>query len=412
MKAHAMPSLSVALRIGLFASACLALRAEDPDLLFQRARNLPPELRDDARELCFQALKDHPDYDEVRVHLARLYAWDHRYREAREQLRLILGPRPGNLEAREVAVDVELWSDQLEAGLRLCNEGLGSAPVGPAAGLLWRKARILKALGDLPGAYAAVQAALVLDPGLQEARLLRLDLKELLQRDKVALVYTRDTYSRTFQPWNTGSLTLGHHFDGGTVLARATRAERFGAQGTQAELEAYPHLSDHTYAFLNLGRSSSFMFPSTSGAAELYHNFPRGIEASLGLRYLDYQGTTVTVYTGSVGVYAGNALYSLRLNDTPGAAGSSLSGTLSGRWYLEDADTYGYVTVGDGFSQDLLAFNPQAFRLRSRNGSAGFQKRLARRWVLSAGLAFERQEYFPALFQNHVTTTIGIEMRF
>ena len=398
----------------LFAGTALTLRAEDPDALFLQARQLPKARREEARELCLRALKDHPAYDEVRVHLARLYAWDERYDEARAQLRLILQPRPGNLEAREVAIDVEVWSDRPEEALRLCNEGLAlEAPAArDTAVLLWRKARVLKRLGDLEGACHAIQVAVTVDPGFTEARLYREDLQQLRQRDKASLTFSRETYSQTFLPWTTGSLTLGHHFDPGTVLARVTRAERFSDRGTQMELEAYPHLFDHTYAFLNVGRSTSFMFPTTSAAAEIYHNFPHGIEASLGCLYLDFTGSKVTVRTGSFGVYAGNALYSLRLYETPSVAGASLSEALSGRWYFSDADSYAYLKVSSGFSQDLLAWSPQVFTLRTRSGSAGLQKLVGRRWIFSGGFTFERQEYFPAEFQNHLTTTVGVQVRF
>ena len=196
------------------------------------------------------------------------------------------------------------------------------------------------------------------------------------------------------------------------MLARATRAERFSDWGNQFELEAYPHLFAHTYAFLNVGKSSSFMFPSTSGVAELYHNFPHGFEASLGAHYLDFSGSTVTVYTGSFSVYTGNSLYIIRMYETPSVAGASLSGALTWRYYFADADSYVYLKGGTGFSQDLLAWSPQIFTLRSRSASAGFQKLVGRRWLFSGGFTFERQEYFPAEFQNHVTTTVGVDLRF
>ena len=399
--------------LGLVAGVVFALRAEDPDALFLQARSLPRARRGEARELCLRALRDHPAYDEVRVHLARLYAWDDRYDEARAQLRLILGPRPGNLEARDVAIDVEVWSDHLPEALRLCHEGLAlDLPRRDAARLLWRKARVLRRLGDLDGAHGATQAALTLDPGLSEARLLQADLAQQRRRDKVALTYSEDTYSRTFLPWHTGSLTYGHHFDPGTVLARVTRAERFSDRGTQVELEGYPHLFNHTYAFLNVGRSSSFMFPSTSGAAELYHNFHHGVEASLGALFLDFPGSKVTVYTGSFGVYAGDGLYGLRLYETPSVAGASLSGALSARWYLSDADSYVFLKASDGFSQNLLTWSPQSFTFHTRSGSAGLQRLVGRRWVWSGSFTWERQEYFPAEWQTHLTTTIGVEYRF
>ena len=388
------------------------LGAEDPDALFLQARQLPKARREEARALCRKALEGHPDYDEVRVYLGRLLTWDDRYAEARKEFAYVLERRPEDLDAREAAIDLEAWSDHPEAGLRLCDQGLGKGESADDAVLLCRKARLLRSLDDLHGAYACVQAALTMNPNLQPARLLREDLKEKLQRSKVGLDYTRDEFSQTFQPWNLEAVTLGHHFDFGTVLARATQAQRFGAMGSQFELEAYPHLFEKTYAFLHLGYSQQFMFPTTAAAADIYHNFPAGIEASLGFNYMDFTGSKVTVYSGSLGKYQGNALYTLRLNRTPSAIGASLSGSISGRWYQDDADTYGDCTVGTGFSPTQVPSSPQALNLRSRHVSLSYQKRLGHAWLASAGIAWEHQEYYPTLFQTHMTYDLGVEIKF
>jgi len=320
------------------------------------------------------ALEGHPDYDDVRLHLARLWAWDGRYDEARAEVRYILERRPGNLEAREAALDVEVWSDHPHEALRLCAEGLALAP---SAQLLYRKARILKSLEDRDGAYAAAQSALVLDPNHQGARQLRDDLKELLRRSKVALDYGYETYSAAFTPWRTESLTLGHRFPLGSVLARVNRARRFDAWGTQMELEAYPRRLDGTYAYLNAGRSTDFMFPSRSAGAQLYHNFQGGIEGSLGFRYLDFSGSTVTIQVGTVGWYHGDGFYSLQLFRTPSAIGSSLSGSLKARWYFEGADSWYEVSGGTGLAPDYLAWSDQVVKIRAQHLTANLQKRLS-----------------------------------
>lgn len=383
--------------------------AEDPDVLFAKARSLPKAQREEARALLRQALEGHPDYDDVRIHLARMYAWDSRYDEARKELDHVLTRRPGNEEARDVAIDVAVWSDHPHEGLRLCAAGL---ELHPSARLLYRKARILKSLDDKPGAYASVEAALVLSPNDQDARLLRDDLKELMQRDKVSYTYSRDTFSQEFSPWEMHSLTLGHHFDGGTVLARMNRALRFGEWGDQMELDAYPHLFEGTYAYLNTGRATGSFFPSTTYGGQLYHNFKGGIEASLGFRYLDFSGSTVTFYTGTFGKYQGNAFYTLTLNFTPSAVGSSLSGSLAGRWYFDDADSWFNLSAGTGFSPDLVAWSSQVVKERAANLSASVQKRLRRTWIISGGASLSREEDLPYTYLRHWTFTVGLEKRF
>ena len=95
--------------LSLLLVAGAARAQEDSDTLFARARSLPREQRSQAEALCLQALERSPGYLDVRIHLARLYAWDGRYADARAQLRQVLEQQPGNLEARETAIDVEAW---------------------------------------------------------------------------------------------------------------------------------------------------------------------------------------------------------------------------------------------------------------------------------------------------------------
>ena len=237
-------------------------QAQDSDSLFEQARSLPKERREEARALCRKALERSPGYDDIRIHLARLHAWDSQYDDARREIRIVLARNPKNGEAREVAIDIEVWSDHPHEALRLCDEGMGLDPRNP----LWpyRKARVLRSLKDYLGALNAAQAALQLDPNHQPSRLLREDVNQLNQRSKVSLVTTYETYNQTFNPWKTVALALGHRFDLGTVILRTNRATRFDTWGTQVEVDAYPHLTDGTYAYLNLGHSGDSIFPSSS----------------------------------------------------------------------------------------------------------------------------------------------------
>jgi YaiO family outer membrane protein len=120
----------------------------------------------------------------------------------------------------------------------------------------------------------------------------------------------------------------------------------------------------------------------------------------------------VTIYTGSIGKYYGNGLYTLRLNSTPSNVGSSLSGALSARFYQDDADTYITASVGMGVSPDQPAWSTEVFHLHSRKASLGLQKRLDRVWIFSAGTGWERQEYMTGLFRIHWTYSMGLERRF
>lgn len=388
----------------------LAAQSADPDVLFRQALDLPRDRREEAKALCRKALEGHPDYHDVRIQLARMEAWDGRYEEARREIGYVLKRQPGNLEAREAAMDFEVWADRETEALRLCNEGLALDPA--SLPLHRRRARLLKATGDLERAQMETEVVLAAVPDDQAMRLLRDDLRELRQRSKVTLSYTYDHFSETFEPWRQYGLGVGHRFDFGSVNVNFNRAWRFGSWGSQYEVEAYPHLGEGTYAWLEAARSTDSIFPKFRDGAEVFHNFSHGIEASLGFRHLHFDGSQVTLYTAMGAKYLGNALYALRIYVTPGTSGTSKSGSLSGRWFGSDPDNYLNASVGTGYSPDYFPWAASVLTMHSRSASLGGQRKLARAWLGSAKLAWSRQEYLPDTWRTDMTYDASLTYRF
>ncbi len=388
-----------------------AASAEDPDALFRQALKLSAkETREEARALCRRALAIAPGYQEVRVHLARLHAWDGQYDAARAAIAEVLARQPDDVEAHEVLADVEWWAGRPAAALAACDAGLALRP--RSVGLLFRKARLLRSGGDQAGALQAALAALEVDPDHQPSRRLRDDLKELERRSRIGLAVTLDTFDRSYSPWWLVSVAATHRFDPGTVIVRVNRAERFGDSGYQAELDAYPRLRDGTYAYLNVGGSDAAVFPALRAGAELYQALPGGFEASLGARHLRFTGSTVTVWTGSLSLYRGDWLLTLRPSLTPGAAGSALSGSLQARYFLDEGDSFLSVTAGFGVSPDQATPTAEILQLRSQRAGLAAQKRLGRAVVIGAEAGLERQELTSGGWRLHGTFTLSCERRF
>jgi YaiO family outer membrane protein len=410
MTRSVMKNLSISFMLLAGAAFPAPGQSVDPDVLFRQALALPKDQRPEAEALCRQALADHPDYHDVRIQLARYYAWDDQYDAARREIRYVLERQPENLEARGVAIDIEVWADRPQAALAVCDQGLALAPAD--LDLHYRKARILRTLGDLAGAQAQAETVLAARPEDTPARLLLEDVKELRRRSKVSLDYTYDTFNKTFSPWRQISLALGHRFDLGSVIATVDRADLFDTWGTQYELEAYPHLCEGTYAWLNYGRSTDSIFPQRNHGAEVYHSFNGGVEASLGYRHMDFSSSNVTLYTAMGGKYLGNALYSLRLYVCPSDTGTSTSGTLSGRWFGSDPDNYINASVGYGFSPDYVAYAAAVVTMHSRNASLGGQTRLGRIWLGALKVSWADQEFLPDDYRTDWTIDSTLTYRF
>ncbi len=384
---------------------------EGVDEQFARARRLAFDgKRAEAIELCRAALLRSPNYHDIRILIGRIHAWEGRYEEGRSELQHVLRSEPSHLDGRVALVDLELWSDHPRTAITLCEEGLALRPAQPL--LLFRKARAQKALGAYPEALVTARQALAADPGLYDARQLIENLAELAQRSKLSLNGTYDRFDRTFEPWWMTSLSLSHRFDAGSLIGRINRASRFGDTGHQLEVDAYPRWQDGTYFYLNAGFSEASIFPHRRYGAEIYHNFPRGIEGSVGLRQLRFAASTVTIYTGSLGKYWGDYLFNLRANDTPSSIGTSFSGSASVRRYFGDGENHLTFNVGSGVSPDQPNPNAEILNLRSRKASLAAQGWIHRRFILSGSLAYEKQEIGQGVERAQTTLGVGLEWRF
>ena len=185
--------------------------------------------------------------------------------------------------------------------------------------------------------------------------------------------------------------------------------DRAGAQG---EIDAYPRISERVYAYANLGVSGSDIFPRLRYGGELYGNFARGIEASGGFRRLEFDDEGVTLWTGSVGKYAGNYYASARPFVTRRDGETAVSGTLLVRRYFSGPRSFATLVVGAGSAPSEA---PLAFELRRADsqrvgvyGTTPLRGPLAVRW--SAG--WEREELTSVDTRTRISTGIGAELRF
>lgn len=408
---HLAPLTLALLGLPLGAQVATAPALEGVDELFAKARQLAfAGQRTKAIGLCRAALQRSPDYHDIRILIGRIHAWERRYDEGRVELQQVLRAQPEHLDGRVALVDLELWSEHPRAAVSLCDEGLALRPAQPL--LLFRKARALKAVGDYPQALAAAKQALAADASLHEARQFIENLAELTQRSKLYLGETWDHFDRTFDPWHMETFSASHRFDGGSLIGRINHASRFGDIGNQLEVDAYPRWKDGTYFYLNAGFSEASIFPHRRYGAEIYHNFPKGIEGSLGLRHLRFAASNVTIYTGSLGKYWGDYLFSLRANATPSSIGSSQSGSVSARRYFGDGENHLTLSLGSGVSPDQANPNAEILNLRSRKASLAAQGWIHRRFILSGSLAYEKQELGAGLERAQTTIGAGLEWRF
>lgn len=148
-----------------------------------------------------------------------------------------------------------------------------------------------------------------------------------------------ERFNRDVSPWKLATFELSGKSDRGMITGRITEVRRFDTNGTQVEVDAYPHFSKTTYAYLNAGGSNSTILAHRRYAAELFHTLPGAWELSAGARRIEFS-TTSTIYTGSVGRYWKNYWAAVRPYVTKGDAGTQKSASLVMRRYFATGDDY------------------------------------------------------------------------
>ena len=378
--------------LGLLIISALSVKAQTGvDDLFLQARELAFDgKRKEARALCATILERSPAYHDVRLLMGRTYAWDGDYEAARREIKIVVESKPDYADARDALIDVELWSGNPKDALRYAEEGLERKPDNDL--FLYKKARALKAMGDLKGAVRAAQQTLEINPDHKEAQSLLESLKESNQLYKMTIDYSYDAFDSTFAPWNQVSVSLTRAMSFGPLIGRVNYAHRFGISALQYEVDAYPKIRRRTPVYLNAGYSSSSIYPRYRFGGEIYQGFRAGVDASIGMRHLRFPSGNVNIYTGSIGKYYGNYWISFRPFITPSDTGTSHSGIVLIRRYLEDADNYVTLSLSAGTSPDERYTTFDQFRLKSQSAGFDFRKRFGKGVIGSAYFGFTNQE--------------------
>lgn len=343
-------------------------------------------------------LERHPAYDDARILLARIYSWDRSFDTARKQIQPVLERDSGNREALNALADIELWSGNREAALRITMEELAICP--RCDDLLYREARILVALGRVTEAVAELDKLLRLNPAHKEGRALYDQVRKEDRKYNGTVSYGTDIFSRIFGTAYYASAEISRTDNHGSAHLRLNHARRFGSDGYQLEVDLYPKISDAMYGYVNYGFSASDLYPSTRLGGELFIKLHGNLESSAGIRYMDFgEGKEITAYTAAFGWYFRNYWVSVRpFVTTYLETEASLSTTLSIRRYLGSAENYIGLSIGIGFSPDLTTMETAASRadntinlLESRHIGVQWQDVFHETWTFNLSMNVGRQ---------------------
>ncbi|MDD2303543.1 MAG: YaiO family outer membrane beta-barrel protein [Prolixibacteraceae bacterium] len=384
---------------------------------YDEARNLAFNgNRAKARQLCRAILAKGFDSD-VALLLGRTYAWDGKYDSTRIVLNEVLSRNPNNMDALDAFVDVEYWSENYDKAIEYCDLALKKAPY--SEDFLLKKARILHSNEKYKEAVATLEDFIQKYPGQAEVLKKLQEYRPDVMKNKLKISYTLDFFDKDFNrdPWQLTAFSYGRKTKLGSVIARVNMAQRFGDTGFQYELDAYPKISENNYLYLNYGFSKSSVFPENRFGVELYHNFPKSFEGSIGMRQLYFSSSNVSIFTVTLGKYVSNYWISLRSYVTPGSDGTSVSGQLQARRYFSDPENYIGLRLGYGVSpddnQNLVDINSKSrLTLKTRSIRMEYNHIISRIWILNGGATWGNEELIQGSYSGYYSFDISIARLF
>lgn len=384
---------------------------------FEEARNLAfngDRLK--ARQICKHILSQGFNSD-VALLMGRTYAWDGYYDSARVVLNDVLIQKPGNEEALDALSDVEYWAENYEKAVEYCNLALKNDSA--AEKFVLKKAKILHSNEKFDEAVFVLEEFIKKKPGNSEFIIKLKEYRPDAMKNSIRLSSTVDFFDEDFNrdPWQITAFSFGRKTKLGSVVARVNYANRFGEKGFQYEIDAWPKISENNYGYLNYGYSQASFFPDHRFGAELYHNFPKAFEGSIGMRLLSFSKSNVDIYTATIGKYVGNYWLSLRSYITPDSVGTSVSGALQARRYFSDPEDYLGIRIGYGISPDEnlnrridseQAISEKVLKLKTRSIRAEFNHIFNHIWILNVGAVLGNEELETGTYSGYYTFDISI----
>ena len=350
--------------------------------------------REKAREICRILLAQEFDSD-VAVLMARTFAWDGKYDSTRVYISKVLDQYPDHWDAMDCLSDVQYWEEKYADAIKSCDIMLAKEPQDET--FMFKKAKILNAMQQYDQAVNQLESLLKIYPANAEARTKLETIRLDQMKNRVKIGYTLDAFEKSANkdPWHLIAVSYGRKTSIGTVIGRVNWAERYGTKALQYEVDAYPHITEKDYAYVNLGFSDNTIFPKMRTGLEWYHSFPKSFEGSIGMRALVYDATTF-IYTGSAGKYIGNYWISLRAYVTPNSSGASTSASIQARRYFADPEDYIGLRLGYGISPDDRTYGDGTsayLTLHSQSMRAEYNHLFNRIWTTNFAFSLSNEEY-------------------
>ena len=379
---------------------------------------------DSVKIICRKILSIDNNYYDASVLLARMKAREQQADSASAIYAEVISEKPGYWDAVDGMIDLGIATGDLDTALYFSKYGLTYHPNDEY--FLLKKARVQMLMEDYDGSQRTILQILDRNSSNEKALAMLDQIKHVNILNYVALDYDFEYFRVPWvRRWHLMHLSYLRKTRYGDLIGKVyfgdlvrENEQLFSKEsGVAFEVQAYPQFGKGMYGWVSVFYSpSTKVFQRWRTAMEFYKSLPWTLEASLGVRYINFLESDGTydglfIYTGSIAKYYKDWWFSLRPYIIPKSFGTDFNLLFRTRRYINTADNFVSLDLTYGILPDDPIYYPNdagKYILTSFGIRAGIQYLIIPRLLGRMEAGYERQEYRDTRWRDNALFKIRV----
>jgi YaiO family outer membrane protein len=393
----------------LISAAVLGQEINADAVMSEAKREVEKGSYDKALSLLEPLRAKFPEDEDIKIYIGRIYSWKKDYKTAEKIVLPMADKANPNPEALAAVINVYYWSEQFEKCITYCDKYLEIDTKNTDVLLI--KAGSLERLNRDKEALTVLEKAYTLDSSNSKIT----GLQTLIghkTKNAVAFSYLNiSTSNPGQQPQHYGYVEYSHKFSKSTLVGRANIGNAYNETQMLFEADYYQTFAKRNYLYVNAGVSTGeTIFPVAKAGVEYYFAPQKRFDYSLGLKYMHFNTTDVTLLTGQVGYRTGN--YTLAYRPYYDTANELFSHVLSVQNTNEDTERIIRLELQYGNVPYLYLYNNFIEPLKAYRIGLQYQHRIGSSFFIRPIFLYEYEEYSPGQYRNRFNAQVILTKRF
>lgn len=385
------------------------------NVIIKDMKNNPPTYKQNI-EKALLGKKAAPDYLDYHLLLGRNHELVKQTDSARYYYKYIIEKNPGYEDAFLYLINMEIEAGNYDEAEIIVNKAIEQFPDNRT--LRFRKIAIYELKKDTENEAKYLKSIKAKYPEDNEIQQYLNILYSKTNFERIGAYYDITVIDREgIGPWHLASLEYMRQRKWGSLIGRINYSDRNNSSdpdtstGLQYEVESYFFTGKTNYSYIDIAYSPDIVFPKIRLGYSYFHNFKKGWEADLGLRYTETADDKITTLNLGLGKYIGSYWLNLRTYFQE----NQPAFLLSSRYYYNTKFDYLTLMAGYGTSPDnmvTIGQLEQRVTLSSYRFSAGYSKLINNNYIFGILATYNNQEYTINQRQNEIDIAITIQYKF